>query len=99
MMISQVQPAINEEMKRISIRLPSWHYKRLIWLAAMKGQAISGMVQNLCQAEIEVSEERIERMLSDRAGDMGISVEELKQRLLVEANYIASDDLEVDKSE
>lgn len=49
------------------------------------------MAQNLCQEALEANEERIERMLSDRARDLDISVDELKQKLLVEANYIVSD--------
>lgn len=74
-------------MKRFSIRLPRWHYKRLIWWSRAKGQSISGMAERIIAARIEANEEQIERMLEDEAQELGVDVEEVKRRWLEEAKY------------
>jgi len=79
-------------MKRIMIRLPSWHAKRLIWWAAAKKQSLAGMAQNVIQARVEANKDLIEEMLQDMANDRGVSLDELKQQLLSEANYAPEDD-------
>jgi hypothetical protein len=68
--------------------------KRLIWWAAIKKQSLAGMAQNTLQARIEVNAPQIEEMLIELARDEGISVNELKQRLLAEANYSSSSDVD-----
>jgi len=76
-----------DEMKRFSIRLPRWHYKRLIWWAAGKGQSISGMAERTIAARIEANEEQIERIIADEAEETGRSVDEVKKQWLIDANY------------
>ena len=74
-------------MKRFSIRLTSWHYKRLIWWAKGKGQSISGMAERTIAARIEANSELIEDMVKDKADDLGVSSDEVKRRWLEEAKY------------
>lgn len=70
--------------KRFPIKLPPWHEKRLIWWAWCKGVSKTGLAQNTLQARIEANEEMIERMLEEAAADQGISVDELKQKIIEE---------------
>ena len=79
-------------MKRYSVRLPSWHMKRLIWWAEAKGQSIAGMIQNTVQARIEANAAQIEEMAADNAADRGLSVEEWKQAMLDKNNYEPGED-------
>ena len=74
--------APEERAKRFPIKLPPWHEKRLIWWAAMKGTTKTSLGQNVLQARVEAKEEQIELMLSDRAADKGVSIDELKRQLL-----------------
>lgn len=74
-------------MKRFSVRLTRWHYKRLIWWARAKGQSISGMAERTIAARIEANEAQIDRMIEDEAKELGISTDEVKEKWLREANY------------
>ena len=94
MLSNEITGTESADMKRFAIRLPSWHMKRLIWWAAIKKQSLAGMAQNTLQARIEVNAPQIEEMLIELARDEGISVNELKQRLLAEANYSSSSDVD-----
>lgn len=77
----------DEVVKRFPIKLPPWHEKRLIWWAAMKGTSKTGLAQNTLQARIEANEQLIEAMLIERATDLGISIDELKTKLLEQAGF------------
>ena len=78
--------------KRFPIKLPPWHEKRLIWWASIRGASKTGLAQNLIQAKVEENESKIETMLRDRAKDRGMTVEELKAKLLENAGFDASAD-------
>ena len=71
-------------MKRFSIRLPSWHYKRLIWWARGKGQSISGLAERTIAARIEANADLIEGMVADKAEDLGLTPEEVKRQWLLD---------------
>jgi len=79
--------APQDRAKRFPIKVPPWHEKRLIWWAEMKGTTKSTLAQNTLQARIEANEEQIESMLSDRARDLRISVDDLKVQLLERAGF------------
>jgi len=79
----------DEMAKRFPIKLPPWHEKHLIWWAAMKGSSKTGLAQNTIQARVEANKDQILEMLADRANDLGITVEELQQKLLQEAGFSA----------
>ncbi|MEM6598970.1 MAG: hypothetical protein AAF635_12580 [Cyanobacteria bacterium P01_C01_bin.69] len=68
--------------KRFPISLPPWHEKRLIWWAYLKGDSKTGLAQNSLQETIEENDESIQAGLEELAQDEGISVEELKARIL-----------------
>jgi len=74
-------------VKRFPINLPPWHEKRLIWWAAMKRTSKTGLAQNTLQARVEANDDQILLMLTDRADDIGITVEALKQKLLEDAGF------------
>ena len=76
--------------KRFPIKLPPWHEKRLIWWAAMKATTKTSLGQNVIQARVEANESTIEAMLSDRAQDLGVTVDELKAQLLEQAGFSPS---------
>jgi predicted DsbA family dithiol-disulfide isomerase len=73
--------------KRFPIKLPPWHEKRLIWWAAMKGTTKTMLAQNTLQARIEANANDIEVMLAERAGELGVTVETLKQQLLEKSSF------------
>ena len=68
--------------KRFPIGLPSWHEKRLIWWAFIKGTSKTGLAQNILQARIEANDPLIQDGLKELAKDERISVDEIKDRLL-----------------
>jgi len=74
-------------LKRFSIRLPSWHYKRLVWWSAAKGQSISGMAERTIAARIEANDAQIESMIADKAADLGLTPADVKQRWLDDVGY------------
>jgi ferritin-like protein len=78
--------------KRFPIKLPAWHEKYLIWWASLKGVSKTALAQNTLQARLEANKEQIEEMLADRARDLGISVDELKARLLEASNPTTPDE-------
>jgi len=82
-------------MKRFSVRLKRWHFKRLIWWAAAKGQSVSGMAERTIAARIEANADQIESMIQEEAEDTGQTIAEIKERWLKAANYdpsVFSDD-------
>ena len=74
-------------MKRFSVRLPRWHFKRLIWWAAAKGQSVSGLAERTIAARIEANADQIESMIQEEAEDRGLTIAEVKDRWLKAANY------------
>lgn len=84
------------QKRRFPIKVPPWHEKRLIWWAAMKGTSKTALAQNTLQARIEANQELIEAMLMERAADLGVTVEELKTRLLEAAGFTPPRDDEDD---
>jgi len=67
---------------RFPIGLPSWHEKRLIWWAYIKGTSKTGLAQNILQARIEANDAEIASGLAELAEEEGMSVDQLKSRLL-----------------
>ena len=88
------EPATNEATmgKRFPIKLPPWHEKRLMWWAAMKGTTKTMLAQNTLQARIEANAGDIEVMLTERADELGVTTEALKQQLLDKARFAAEPD-------
>lgn len=80
-------PYFDAHMKRFSIRLERWHYKRLIWWAAAKGQSVSGMAERTIAARIEANADQIESMIQEEAEDTGMTTAQVKERWLKAANY------------
>jgi predicted DsbA family dithiol-disulfide isomerase len=72
----------NVSRKRFPIALPSWHEKRLIWWAHVKGASKTSLAQNILQARIEANDQQVQQALAEIAADEGVSLEELKNRLL-----------------
>lgn len=83
--------SVDSELKRFSVRLPSWHYKRLIWLARARGQSVSGMAERIAIEECEANEPLIESMIADKAEDLGLTVEKVKRQWLQDAKYNPAD--------
>ena len=78
--------------KRFPIKLPAWHEKRLILWAWLKGTTKTTLGQNVIQARVEANALEIDAMLSDRAKDLGISVDELTEVILSKNNFNPDDD-------
>jgi len=89
---------IDAYMKRFSVRLKRWHYKRLIWWAAAKGQSVSGMAERTIAARIEANADQIESMIQEEAEDTGLTITQVKERWLKAANYDPSVFSEDDQS-
>ena len=86
-------PEVASNQKRFPIKLPPWHEKRLIWWAYVKGTTKTTLGQNVIQARVEVNEAQIDEMLADIAADIGISVTDLKQKILDDVGFtVESDD-------
>jgi len=85
-------------MKRFSIRLQSWHFKRLIWWAAAKGQSVSGLAERTIAARIEANDDQIQSMIQEEAEDRGLTIAEVKDRWLKAANYDPSVFIEDEQS-
>ena len=68
--------------KRFSVGLPSWHEKRLLWWAYIKGVTKTSLAQNTLQARIEANDSQIQTALEELAEDQGVSVDELKKQIL-----------------
>lgn len=82
-----VKTAKAEGLRRFSIRIAPWYYKRLIWRATNNNQAVSAAAENILATCIEENEDLIERMVADRAADLGISPDEMKKLWLEQAGY------------
>jgi len=85
-------------MKRFSVRLTKWHFKRLIWWAAAKGQSVSGMAERTIAARIEANADQIESMIQEEAEDTGQTIAEVKDRWLKASNYDPSVFIEEEQS-
>jgi hypothetical protein len=53
----------------------------------MKGTTKTMLAQNTLQARIEANASDIEVMLAERAGELGVTVEALKQQLLEKSGF------------
>ena len=60
----------------------------------MKGTTKTTLGQNVIQARVEANDVQIEAMLSDRAKDLGISVDELKAQILADNGFSPMEDEE-----
>ncbi len=60
----------------------------------MKGTTKTTLGQNVIQARVEANDAQIEAMLSDRAKDLGISVDELKAQILADNGFSPMEDEE-----
>lgn len=68
--------------KRFPISLPPWHEKRLLWWAYIKGVTKTSLAQNTLQARIEANDDQIQSALEELAADEGVSVDDLKAKIL-----------------
>lgn len=71
-----------EDKGRCTISLPPYHYRRGKLWAWAKGRGLAALVSDVFQARMEANDDLVDRILTDRAQDLGISVEELTQRIL-----------------
>jgi hypothetical protein len=76
------------------------HYKTGALWAWLKGRPIATLVSDVFQARTEDSNNQawIERNLAERASDMGVTTEELKQSIWNEAG-LNTDSLSTDSTE
>jgi hypothetical protein len=72
----------DKDVKRLAVRVPLWHHRRLEVLAYLKGTTPTALAGNMIQSRIESGDEQIERMLQDVAAARGISAEELLSEIL-----------------
>ena len=67
---------------RTTITIPEYHWRRgKIW-AWVKGRGIATLMSDVFQARVEANEGEIQRMLENRAKDLGITPDELIQQIL-----------------
>lgn len=67
---------------RTTIQIPDYHWRRgKIW-AWLKGRGIATLVSDVFQARVEANEDEIQRMLTNRAKDLGITPDELMDQIL-----------------
>ncbi len=85
---------------RTSTSIPMTHYKTGALWAWLKGRPIATLVSDVFQARTEDSNNQawIERNLAERASDMGVTTEELKQSIWNEAG-LNTDSLSTDSTE
>lgn len=72
----------DKDVKRLAVRVPLWHYRRLEVLAYLKGTTPTALAGNMIQSRLEDSDEQIERMLHDVAVARGMSADELSAEIL-----------------
>lgn len=78
--------------KRFPIGLPSWHEKRLIWWAYIKGTSKTSLAQNTLQARIEANDALIQAALQELAEDQGTTIDDLKKSVLQDAGFTEADE-------
>ena len=84
--------ATDVSKKRFPIGLPPWHEKRLIWWAHLKQTSKTALAQNVLQSRIEANESMIESGLAELAQDAGVTVDDLKVRLLQDTSLERTED-------
>jgi hypothetical protein len=73
--------------KRVGVTVGPWHEKLLILWADCKGISKTALATSALQTKIEENDAQIMRMLEDRARDLGISPQELTDRILHGSGY------------
>lgn len=71
-----------DEKIRTSVIIPKYHYDLLKLWAYFKCTGVSSLSQNIIQARVEVNYEQIMLMLESRANDLGLTPEELKNKII-----------------
>lgn len=72
----------SDEKYRINTTLPAYHLKWLKIWAFLKGTTKTTLASNTLQARIEANILLIKEMVAERAKDLGISPEELIDRII-----------------
>lgn len=72
----------DKDVKRLAVRVPLWHHRRLEVLAYLKGTTPTALAGNMIQSGLEDSDTQIERMLNDVAAARGMSADELVAEIL-----------------
>jgi hypothetical protein len=67
---------------RTSILVPKYHHDLLKLWAYFKCTGVSSLTQNIVQARVEANYEQIMLMLESRANDLGLTPEELKNKII-----------------
>jgi hypothetical protein len=73
--------SIDKKIK-VSALIPEYHYRRGKLWGWVKGQPLTTLVANVFAARVEANEEEIERMIENRARDLGKTKEELITEIL-----------------
>jgi hypothetical protein len=73
--------------KRVGVTIGPWHEKLLILWADCKGISKTALATSALQSRIEENESQIMRMLEDRARDLGITQQDLINRILHGSGY------------
>jgi len=74
--------AMPDEKIRTSVIIPRYHYDLLKLWAYFKCTGVSSLSQNVLQARIEANYDQIILMLESRAKDLGLTPEELKNKII-----------------
>lgn len=71
-----------DERYRLNIAIPAFHKQWLLIWAYLKGVSPTGLAGNILQARIETNLDQIMLMLESRANDLGLTSEELKNKII-----------------
>jgi hypothetical protein len=71
-----------DKKTRVTIQVPEYHYRRGKLWAWVKGQPLTTLASNVFAARVEANEEEIERMIENRARELGKTTEELITEIL-----------------
>lgn len=67
---------------RITIQVPEYHYRRAKIWGWVKGQPLTTLASNVFAARVEANEDEIDRMIENRAKDLGKTKDELIDEIL-----------------
>jgi hypothetical protein len=67
---------------RVTALIPEYHYRRGKLWGWVKGQPLTTLVANVFAARVEANEDEIERMIENRAKDLGKTKDELIAEIL-----------------
>lgn len=71
-----------DDRYKTNITIPAYHWKWLKIWAYFKGVSPTALANNTLQARVEANLDQIKGMATERAEDLGISLEELIDRII-----------------